>query len=113
LHTTSIHSKNSYLPVAVESGKQKSSTYLKKNKPESEQDPNGNYTVHLIFNHTEYLNSDWKTFMEKNGGRLMTKHELSRWRSGKLRDASMPSHKPAPVWVNGEWRDDISETINA
>jgi hypothetical protein len=66
-----------------------------------------------MFNHTEYLTTDPHVFMEKNGGRLMTKHELSRWRSSKLKDISKPTHKPAPVWVNGEWRDDIIETINA
>ena len=78
------------------------------------QDENGNTTLHLMFNHTEYLTLDWESFMKKNGGRLMTKHELSRWRSEKLRDTYKGNHgKPAPVWVNGEWRNDIAESINA
>jgi hypothetical protein len=67
-----------------------------------------------MFNHTEYLTMDWRDFMQKNGGRLMTNHEFSRWRSSKLRDTLKGTNgKSAPVWVNGEWRNDISETINA
>jgi hypothetical protein len=112
VHQLNIRAKNLNLYKKEKSEQYKGGTYMKK-EPQG-QDENGNTTLHLMFNHTEYLTLDWESFMKKNGGRLMTKHELSRWRSEKLRDTYKGNHgKPAPVWVNGEWRNDIAESINA